>query len=191
MYRRIIASLAVVCLCSCQTSILTVQTEYLSHENLASFQVGTPDPRLRNPPLGQKLIVNWSIPLWDPMTNYELLVKVRFKNGVTGSETISIDRSKGSYVYTLINEDYFATGGLKTYLAVILYDGKVMEEWRHQLWANVIEIPNSDEDQLIDEDDEPQTDQEIYDEHYKGEGGIQRPIEDITDPDQAEYKYYF
>lgn len=168
--------------------MLTVQTEYLSHENLASFHVGTPDPRLRNPPLGQRLVVSWSLPGWDNVTPYELIVQIRFKNGTSSFEQIPIDRPKGTYVYSLLNEEYFSNGGFKTYVARISRDGEVIEEWRHQLWANLIEIR---EDLGEDETEDEETDQEIYDEHFKGEGGIQRPIEDVTDPDQAEYKYYF
>lgn len=196
MRKLILAAAAIGLLGSCHPRILTVQTEYLSHENLASFHVGTPDPRLKNPTLGQKLIVNWSIPHWSELTPYELSIKIRFKNGTSAEETIPVCRASGTYVYALLNEDYFSRGGFKTYVASITFDGVIIDEWRHQLWATVIEIPENDGYDDDDDDDEaecvePETDQEIYDAHYKGAGGIQKPIEDATDPTQAEYKYYF
>lgn len=198
----------------CQPRILSVQTEYLSHINLASYHVGTPDPRLRNPPLGQKLIVNWSLPTWDCNTAYELTVKIRFKNGTSAHESFPLANPKGTFVFPLLNEDYFTKGGFKTYVAIMSADGIQLEEWRHQLWVNIIEISENEgyehEDDDENDDDEPiewdreelettspnteaesETDQQIYDEHYKGEGAIQRPIEDVTDPNQTQYKYYF
>ena len=168
-----------------------MQTEYLSHENLASFHVGTPDPRLRNPPLGQRLIINWSLPKWDGLTPYELSLKIRFKNGTFTNEQIPLDRASGTYVFSLLNQEYFNRGGFKTYIATISSDGEVIEEWRHQLWANLIEIqeePGEDEDGDDTDEGEDESVQESYDEHYKGEGGIQKSIDD---PDPAEYKYYF
>jgi hypothetical protein len=188
--------------CGCQPRILSVQTEYLSHINLASFHVGTPDPRLRNPPLGQKLIVNWSLPSWDQDTAFELTVKIRFKNGTSSTTSFAVTLPKGTFVFPLLNEEYFDKGGFKSYLATMKADGIVLEEWRHQLWVNLIEISenegsedaSSEQDDEIDWDqkeDEPETDQQIYDEHYKGEGALQRSIEQIPDPTPTQYKYYF
>lgn len=187
MRRIALAAAAIGLLGSCQTRILTVQTEYLSHENLASFHVGTPDPRLANPPLGQKLIVSWSIPHYCGEETYDLFVKIRFKDGTLVEETRAIYKPTGTFVYPLLNEEYFARGGFKTYVAGIGRDGEIIEEWRHQLWANVIEIPENDG---YDDEDSEQTDQEIYDEHYKGAGGIQKQIEEPIEINEAEYKYY-
>ncbi len=186
--------LAALLLTGCGGKILMVQTDYLSHENLASFHVGTPDPRLRNPPLGQRLIVNWSIPHWNQLTPYTLTVKIRFKNGTSTEENLEIHKSKGTYVFSLLNEEYFAREGFKTYIATIKSDGAVLEEWRHQLWANLIEITEDEGEEGYDNESEEEiedTDKENYDEHFKGEGGLQRQIDDITDPNQTEYKYYF
>lgn len=186
--------------CSCQPRILSIQTEYLSHVNLASFHVGTPDPRLRNPPLGQKLIINWSLPYWDCDTAYELTVKIRFKNGTSTSTSFVAKEPKGTFIYPLLNEDYFDKGGFKSYLATITADGVFLEEWRHQLWVNLIEISENVEDEQEDLDDDldwdihaddDDTDQEIYDEHYKGDGALQRSIEEVPDPTPTQYKYYF
>ncbi len=184
---RSLVIVAAALLTSCQPRILTVQTEYLSHINLASFHVGTPDPRLANPPLGQKLIVSWKIPNYCTHAEYDLIVKIRFKDGKLIERTIPVTRPTGTYVHALLNNDYFNSGGFKTYLVNIGVDGEVMEEWRHQLWVNVIEIPHED----IDEAEEEQTEQEIYDEHYKGAGGIQKPIEEPIEINEAEYKYFF
>jgi hypothetical protein len=182
-----LAAAAIAFLGSCQSRILTVQTEYLSHENLASFHVGTPDPRLANPPLGQKLIVSWKFRYYCPQVNYDLIVKIRFKDGELVERIIPVTCPKGTYVYALLNDDYFKRGGFKTYVASIGIDGEIMEEWRHQLWVNVIEIPR---DEGYD-DDEDQTEQEIYDEHFKGAGGIQKPVEEPIEINEAEYKYFF
>jgi hypothetical protein len=124
---------------ACTDSKLTVHTDYLSHENLASYYVGTPDPRLFNPTIGQRLIISWSLP--NDYLNYtqvDLNIRIRFKNREEVSETRAICVKTGSYVYALVNDDYFDKGGILTYKVDMIADGTVIEEWRHQLWTELI-----------------------------------------------------
>ena len=66
---------------SCTLHRLSVQTQYLSHESLASYHVGTPDPRLYDPVIGQRLLIQWSLCAQE-IENQELslYLKVRFRN---------------------------------------------------------------------------------------------------------------
>jgi hypothetical protein len=126
-------------LTGCQCEKLTVYTDYLSHENLASYHVGTPDPRLNNPPMGQRLIISWSLP-----KNYlcyedlHLDLTIRFRNKQQISEKIDICKRKGMYIYSVLNEDFFETKGLLTYKIDLVGDDVILEEWRHQLWTELI-----------------------------------------------------
>ena len=46
----------------CQKYYLTVYQEKIDKDSLASTHVGSPDPRQKNPPKGQELIIEWQIP---------------------------------------------------------------------------------------------------------------------------------
>lgn len=123
--------------CSCQH--LTVQSQYYSHEDLASFYVRTPDPQLNNPPVGQKLIISWR--MFKEFKSYQhvsLQFIVRLRNREEIVKTICLNRSRGSYVYSIINDDFFSTGGILTYKVQLVGDGLILDEWRHQLWNELI-----------------------------------------------------
>lgn len=127
---------------SCANSFLSVHTDYLSCENLASYHVGTPDPRLNNPPIGQRLIVIWAVPR--PCLYYNDLyldVTIRFRNREEIRERVEVDRMHGTYVYELLNDDYIEKGGMLTYKIDLIGDGYILEEWRHQIWTETIDIP--------------------------------------------------
>lgn len=128
-------------MCGCTTNNLTVHTEYISEENLASYHVETPDPLLLNPPIGQQLIVIWSIPrTYSPNRNLLLNVTVRFRNHQEITESVELTKLKGTYIYTLVNEDYLATRGILTYKIDLIEDGEIIEAWRHQIWTELITL---------------------------------------------------
>lgn len=140
---RAIKSLIYICLLSglagCSRQHLTIYTDYLSHKNLASYRVGTPDPLQVNPPIGQRLIISWSLP--DSLFsqgNIRLEAKIRFRNREQVVETLEICKQAGTYSYNLINEDFFEKGGILTYKVDLLSNDDVLEEWRHQLWTELI-----------------------------------------------------
>ncbi|MEI8125813.1 MAG: hypothetical protein WCG42_08665 [Parachlamydiaceae bacterium] len=128
-------------LTSCQQSYLTVQTDYLSYKNLASYYVGTPDPRMDCPPIGQRLIISWSV--WKEMLacdDLHLEITIRFRNRKEWKENFHILKKRGTYVYTLLNNDYIDKQGILCYKVELVGNGCVIEEWRHQIWTELIEI---------------------------------------------------
>jgi hypothetical protein len=132
-------SLLLFCLTSCTYRPLVVQTEYISHENLASYQVGTPDPRLNEPMIGQRLILTWSIP--KSYLDYEDLhihLKVRFHSREEEELEIPVHSHYGTYVYSLVDEKFCASRGILTYKAEMIANHCILEEWRHQLWSELI-----------------------------------------------------
>lgn len=48
-------------------------------------------------------------------------------------------------MYTLLNERYFETEGILTYKVDLMGDGQILEEWRHQLWHELIKIGDQSE----------------------------------------------
>jgi hypothetical protein len=127
------------CLSGCAFHRLTVQTQYLSHETLASYHVGTPDPHLENPIIGQRLLLQWFLTSQD-MEGDELFLHliVRFRNHEEKEIKIPITEKRGFYVYDLTDQDYFATGGVQTYLAEIRKGSCIIASWKHPLWVKLI-----------------------------------------------------
>jgi hypothetical protein len=127
--------------CTNSSSMITVHTDYLSHENLASYYVKTPDPRLNNPSIGQRLIVSWSIPKKLLLAeNLHLKMTIRFRNREESVKIIPISERAGTYVYALLNEDYISTKGVLTYKIDLIGDNSIIERWLHQIWTELILI---------------------------------------------------
>lgn len=123
----------------CTRDILTVHTDYLSHENLASYRVGTPDPTLNNPPIGQRLIISWSVPCeYMEFADLHLLVTMRFRNREQLVQKVELLKASGIYVYAMINDDYFEKGGILTYKVELFGDEQLLDVWLHQLWVELI-----------------------------------------------------
>lgn len=126
-------------LTSCMTSRLVVQTRYFSDENLASFYVDTPDPLQNNPPIGQNLLMFWNLKKdFCKYENIELKYTIRFRNKKEITEAVRLTKRKGYYIYSILNCDYFDSGGIQTYKVELLGDGIVFEEWRQHLWKELI-----------------------------------------------------
>jgi hypothetical protein len=134
---------------SCNNQYLTVHTDYISHRTLASYYVNTPDPLLNNPPIGQRLILSWSVPKCTlPGNDLSLKIYIRFWNREQIVKVEPITKQRGTVVYTLMNEDYIATKGIMSYKAEIVDDGVVISEWKHQIWTEVINIGGNEEPKL-------------------------------------------
>lgn len=144
MFHRPLSFLLLLCLSSCLSSRLAVYTDYLSHENLASYFVETPDPFLNNPMIGQRLIVVWTLKKRHLLyQDLHLKIYIRFRNKKELTLTYSITQSKGTYVYELLNQDYIDNDGILTYKVELIGDGQLLDEWRHQMWTKLIRVGES------------------------------------------------
>lgn len=125
----------------CTLCPLSARMEYLSRKSLASYRVKTPDPNLNNPPIGQRLIINWSLPRQAlHLPDLYLKMTLRFRNGIEEVRYQRICRTRGTYKIELINDAYFETCGIQTYKIEILGGGTVLERWCHQLYTDLIII---------------------------------------------------
>lgn len=126
-------------LTGCSGSYLSVHTDYLSHKTLASYRVNTPDPLLNNPPFGQRLIISWSLPKsYFSAEHLYLEITIRFRNREEIQERIAILKPHGHCVYALLNQDYLDKRGILTYKVDLIVNGTIIEEWRHQIWTDLI-----------------------------------------------------
>jgi hypothetical protein len=145
--KKIYLSLLLFLLAGCANrGYLSIQTVYLTRETLASYYVGTPDPMLIDPPVGQKLLVSWTVPRY--YLNYQdlhLHVRIRLKNHEEVLIDVPVDKCWGSYTYKVANEAYFDCKGILTYKVDLIGNQCVLEEWKHQLWHELIRIGDKNE----------------------------------------------
>lgn len=136
----LLSILAIVCIGCSQSHYLSVQTQYFTRESLASYYAETPDPLLLNPPVGQRLLISWSIPQYLGFEDLHLNLRIRFRNNKEVELNVPLKKTCGSYMYVLANDDYFETKGILTYKVDLIGDGEIIEEWKHQLWHELIHI---------------------------------------------------
>lgn len=126
----------------CPKSHVNVQSDYLGRHSLASYFVGTPDPLLDAPPLGQRLIISWSFPTdYLQYQDLHLRATFRYRNREQTVQHFSLQgHLKGILVYALTGEEYFEKKGILTYQIEVMAQGKVLETVQHQLWVNLITL---------------------------------------------------
>jgi hypothetical protein len=163
MMKRILATaIGLLTLTSCNEA-LTVHMDYISHEHLASSYVRTPDPLLETCLAGQRLVISWWVPYaHKDCRQFEIVLKLRYGNREEASASFSFEGRQGWYIYSLTNEEFFEKNGIKTYYVELYAAGQLIDEWRHQLWVELIDFPAEeagiDDFELEeDEDDEIET----------------------------------
>lgn len=144
MRHLLLLGLTTLILSSCASRHLFIQTQYVTEEILASYYVETPDPQLEDPPIGQRLLVQWSLPKsYGNYRDLTLRLTVRFYDRTEEVINIPIRKQRDSYYYSVINEKYCKTKGILTYKAELLGGGCVLETFRHQLWKELITFQTS------------------------------------------------
>jgi hypothetical protein len=143
---KIFLFLVFIFLSSCNgNNILSLHTEYITIEDLASFYIGTPDPLLNCPPFGQKLTVSWRVPNQSfHLNETSITLTVRFRDHQEITKKILLKRPLGSYVLCLNKEQYCQTGGILTYKAELWVGECLLKAWKHHLWAKLITFEGQD-----------------------------------------------
>lgn len=144
---------------ACTSQKLNVFSTYITQETLASYHVGTPDPCLNSPPVGQKLYMSWKLPpCYLEFQPLELKLSIIFHNRQRITETYPITKLKGSYVYSLLNKDFFEREGLFAYKVELIGNDEVLDEWRHLMWVELISFEELDKDLNDDDNDKEDND---------------------------------
>ena len=128
-------------LCACSKSYVSVQKQRVGRSSLASTFVQSPDPRQKNPPRGQRLLIKWRIPNEELSEQTYLKLSIVYKNYVEEVVERPIDEASGLIVYDLLDERFYDTGGFLSYKAEVMNGERVVEAWRQQLWVEIIEPP--------------------------------------------------
>lgn len=128
-------------LSGCNTCPLHLHTEYIGIEQLASYYVRAPDPKLCCPDIGQRLVISWN--LQEKIFCYpdlRLVVSIQFKNGEEKVITYPVNNSHQTILHYCVNEDFERTGGIITYKAELRSGVYCLEIWKHLLWNETIRL---------------------------------------------------
>ena len=127
--------------CSCDKYYLAVTRESIDRSTLASTYVGSPDPRQKNPPKGQELIIKWRCPKHFPQETMTLVLDILYKDYTQETVSYPLARRRGVFTYALLGEKYHEKGGFLTYKAELRdQEGAVVQQWKQQLWTELIVI---------------------------------------------------
>lgn len=137
----------------CQKYYISICQEKIDRDYLASTYVGSPDPRQENPPLGQKLIIEWQIPK-DVLQKHPMIVlQVVYQNYEESTFEYPILYKTGYVVNSLLGEEFVKRKGFLSYKAkIVLNDGSVFRNWEHQFWVDVIHLDEKVEVRIEDVD---------------------------------------
>lgn len=125
----------------CSRYYVDVSRQKINATYLASTSVGTPDPRQKNPPLGEMLVINWQIPMKMVKENPQLRLYVIYWDNEERVFTWSLKKWKGYRTLSVLNKEFMRTRGFLTYRAeIVTEDGEIYREWKHQLWVNLIKV---------------------------------------------------
>jgi hypothetical protein len=129
----------------CEKYYISICQDSVDSSYLASSHVKTPDPRQENPPLGDRLIIEWQVPkaLLDktPVLHLHVIYKDYSEQFLTYPMTSRIDY----VVYTLLGEEYQQRKGILTYEAKIVDDqAQIFRDWKHQLFTRLIVLSPED-----------------------------------------------
>jgi hypothetical protein len=152
----------------CTRAPISVRVDTISEELLASYYVGSPDPRLYCPPTGQRLTIYWNIEKYLCAHRcFHMELTVRTCNLEEKIYTIEIPEVKGHSHLWLCNNEYTESGGLQAYKIELYGDGCLLDTWLHQLWVENITLnQNLDLDIDLEED---------YNDDFDDEGTIDEP----------------
>ncbi|OGN61835.1 MAG: hypothetical protein A3F40_02365 [Chlamydiae bacterium RIFCSPHIGHO2_12_FULL_27_8] len=147
--------LLILILTSCFKNHLYVQHEKLDKNYLASTHIGSPDPRMKNPPSGQRISIAWDFPL-SVFRNQELtlMLSVRFWDNTENLLVSKIERKRGYKIYKFQDDTIDKTKKILTYkVDVVNQDGKIVDVWKHQFWKKLIKINSEEHIETIVEED--------------------------------------
>lgn len=150
---------------SCQKYYLSIYQEKIDQSSLASSYVGSPDPRQKNPPTGQELIMEWQVPQEIIDKKASICLDVIYRDYSEAEFVYPISHKTGYVTYFLLDAEYKQKKGLLSYKGEIRTDdGEVFRSWQHQLWVKVIRLEDAGEEEpeeeIIPEADEQDEEEE-------------------------------
>ncbi len=130
----------------CSTSKgLHLRSDFLTPNYLASERINTPDPE-RPCFYGQQIVVHWRLPRRCLSLNPTLLLSIRFGDHSLEVISFPLTTARGYWTYQLVDCHYFDKEGILSYKAqIVTSTGEEIAEWRHHIWADIIDISEDNE----------------------------------------------
>lgn len=124
---------------SCSSNYISVDKIKTDKLTFASRFAKTPDPRALNPPKGEKLYVNWSLPIQFETNKYRLKVDIVYRNLTKETLVYPIKRRAGSQIIELLGKDFTEKKGFLVYkLQIVSLDGEIITDYTHRMWVDLI-----------------------------------------------------
>ncbi|MEX0961568.1 MAG: hypothetical protein WDZ28_01765 [Simkaniaceae bacterium] len=125
---------------SCDKRYLNVKRERVDRFSLASSYVNSPDPLQTRPPLGQRLLIEWRLPLSSVKKGLILTLHVIYRNNSEAYFHYPIEKHNGSATYELLGDEFLLKKGLLSYQATVRnFQGDLIKEWTQALYVQLIE----------------------------------------------------
>ena len=129
----------VVIFSSCSTSYIGVDKIKTDKLTYASRFAKTPDPRTLNPPKGEKLYINWSLPIQFEAYKYRMQVEIIYRNLTKETLVFPIKRRAGARIIELLGKEFEEKKGFLVYkLQIISVDDEVISDYTHRMWVDLI-----------------------------------------------------
>ena len=149
MLKKIFTLCLISLLFGCQKYGLLIRQQKVDAGYLASTHIGSPDPSQANPPSGELVIVEWWVPRELLEKQPKVILRLIYWNYTEEIIEFPITKRVGYDVFPIYQEKFNETGGILTYMAEIVDNcGEVFQEWKHQLWVNLIQVKD---DEVIEE----------------------------------------
>ena len=127
---------------SCYKTHIFVQQEWVDDSFLASSYMHTPDPRKKNPPFGQKILIKWDYPLSMFKEKLSLVLTVRFWNNTEKKIILFLNKKRGYTSCFFPNKEKSKNNEILTYrIETFNGENELVEGWYHQLWTELIDFP--------------------------------------------------
>ncbi len=135
--KNIVTILLLFTFISCQRYIY-VQQESIDGSYLASSRVGTPDPRAKNPKVGQQLNIYWDFPLSLYKKELTMYLTVRFWDST--EEVFQYPITKKRDIKTYFFKKQKGKKLLTYKIDIVSKENKIVDTWKHQLWKELITV---------------------------------------------------
>lgn len=122
---------------------LSILSEVVNQKILASVHVNSPDDHMHAlNPHGQRLYVSWRLPKKYLTSELKGILKVQFKVPEQVEIPFEIKKSSGTFIYQIINDDYFQKEGILSYKVELFSNGQEIDYFEHKMWAELISFNN-------------------------------------------------
>lgn len=115
-----------------------MRSEPLYPEYLASWQLDTPDPCQKNF-FGEQIVAFYQYPS-SCREKKSLILKIRYKNKEYEELVFPLIKTKGWWIFRLINDEYWKKGGILSYKIELYEKEMLISTWTHHLFVDLIEV---------------------------------------------------